>query len=137
MLSSPARAITPTLTNWVVIMNIEKTNCYVVVPSRNKDNEEMSFEQIVNTGKAVGFRGSIERIKRQRFIMIVDKETRKAKLAQILQVTPHHSLTSKVARVDVKFGICKDFLWSDLKKITDVEVGRNNTRYVWLTGFHR
>ncbi|CAJ1854203.1 hypothetical protein HLBENOHH_02440 [Aeromonas dhakensis] len=117
-----------------------KTNAYAVIPSSKKNGTEadkLSIKQMLNDGIAVGFRGTVERVKAQRFIVVVDKDNRKAYYADILRVTKHHKPESGVPRVDVKFGIIRTLLWSDLMKQIQVDNGQANTRYFWLPGFHR
>jgi hypothetical protein len=117
-----------------------KTNCFVVIPSSSKNGtgaDKLSVHQMLNDGKAIGFRGTVERVKAQRFLVVVDKDNKKAYYADILRVTHHHKPESKVPRVDVKFGIVRQYGWEDLMELIQVESGQANTRYVWLTGFHR
>jgi hypothetical protein len=117
-----------------------KTNSFVVIPSDKKngtESDKLSVKQMLDDGKAIGFRGTVQRVKSQRFIVVVDKKERKAYYADILRVTEHHKPESKVPRVDIKFGIVRTYLWSDLMKLIQVESGQANTRYTWLPGFHR
>ncbi|HZG12292.1 MAG TPA: hypothetical protein VEZ91_09880 [Kurthia gibsonii] len=119
----------------------EVTNCFVVIPSAAKENTEadkLSVKQMLNDGIAIGFRGSLKRVKAQRFILIVDKQNKKAYCADILKVDENTSVVgSKIPRVDVSFGIIRSYDWESLMGIIQVESGQSNTRFVWLTGFHR
>lgn len=128
-----------TLSNRALRMKT-KTNSFVVIPSfkmNGTEADKLSVKEMLNKGIAVGFRGTVARVRSQRFIMIADKKERKCYYADILDVTNHVNPESKIPRVDVKFGVVRTYLWSDLIKLIQVDSGQANTRYIWAPGFHR